>query len=192
MKTQLDLIRFTKKHNALKSLNIILILNLFSFLIFHACFDKLDAPPLCFEAPEEVSYSFETMKLRYQQGYSNYCAIEGQSCLELWSGKTKRELVSQPEYSFLYPYLVLLEKEPVSLNSPYSLCRLSECELPNCECETHKDCAGNTVCIAKNLDEFADQQTKTRCIPICTSDSICNENAHLTHCEAEDCMVLKR
>lgn len=152
-----------------------------------SCFQEQAPPPDCFAIDGEVSFDTRTMALRYQKRSSAYCSYDLQSCLEVWTGLTKQELVQKSEYLVQYPYLALLKKRGVSSDSLYSECYLPLCQSPECECETAQDCSEGSLCVGLGLLGASPQ--KTRCLNLCDETSTCFGDAANTYCAIDDCLT---
>lgn len=158
-------------------------------LILLSCFEEQETAPNCFASQSEISFDARSMALRYQNRRSAYCSYDTQSCVEVWTGLNREDLVKNPEYLIQYPYLALLDKKAVSPSSLYSECYLPTCQSPECECETLRDCEEGSLCVGLGFLD-AEQSQKTRCLSFCDTTSSClGDSATNTYCETDDCLT---
>lgn len=155
-----------------------------------ACYEELSPPPQCFESSGDISFNDQSMRLRYTQRYANYCAAGAFTCLEAWTGMNQTQLSQNKEYYSQYPYLSLIKSDPLSEDSPFSICSLpAQCELPTCECEHLRDCQDTEVCVGRGFIGSGDQMPLTECLPICTPNGSCDGKSSGTYCSIEHCFV---
>ena len=152
-----------------------------------SCFQGQDPAPNCFSIDGEVSFDVKSMALRYQKRSSAYCSYDTQSCVEVWTGLSKEEIIQNPEYLIQYPYLALLDKKAISSSSLYSECYLPVCQSPACECETNQDCSEDSLCLGIGL--LGSSSQKTRCLPLCNETSFCYGGTPNSYCSADDCII---
>ena len=162
--------------------------SIFIILTLSACFEGLEAEPACFASQGEISKEEKSIHLRYLQRSSAYCTYDTQSCLEVWTGRSKEEVVRDPEYLIEYPYLVLLQKREISANSLYSQCYIPECISPQCECETAQDCSNEKVCYGIGFLDSSSSQ-KTQCLDYCDENSTCFGGTPKSYCPSDHCIV---
>lgn len=135
------------------------------FVIFAGCFDELEAPPPCFEAPapldnDAIRASISRRGLRA----GGFCSDGERTCLMVYAGVERLSELSISE-NLAYPYLATLTEEKVS--AEFSLCA-PRCESPECDCLTDDECEAGYQCISHYFTKgfnFGDKRTS--CLPSC-------------------------